>query len=125
MNRWPAIHRRDAARDFRMALESGVARPTYHAIAEEGITFKEIADAIAMVWGYLWKQEKLNIFGLQRLREWIFRLQALNRELVGWKPTYPGLRMIWKTRATFNLINIRNEDLQINSFFRGYKTTCY
>lgn len=45
-NRWPAGHRFDAARLYRLALESGAAEPRYHAAAEEGIPFRMIAEAI-------------------------------------------------------------------------------
>ncbi len=45
-NRWPAVHRLDAARLFRMALEDAPAGTVLHAVADETIPFREIAEAI-------------------------------------------------------------------------------
>jgi len=45
-NRWPAVHVRDAARLYRLALEKSVAGARYHAVAEEGVPLREIAEAI-------------------------------------------------------------------------------
>ena len=45
-NRWPAVHRLDAARLYRLALESAPVGTRLHAVAEEGIAIREIADAI-------------------------------------------------------------------------------
>lgn len=46
-NRWPAVHVRDAAKLYRLALEEGVAGTRYHAVAEEGMEFRAIAEKIA------------------------------------------------------------------------------
>ncbi len=46
-NHWPAVHRRDAACAFRLAIELGPRGETFHAVAEEGVPFQKIAQAIA------------------------------------------------------------------------------
>jgi nucleoside-diphosphate-sugar epimerase len=46
LNRWPAIHLLDAAPLYRLALEKGSAGARYHAVAEEGVPLREIAEAI-------------------------------------------------------------------------------
>ena len=46
LNRWPAVHRLDAAPLYKLALEKGSAGARYHAVAEEGVPLREIAAAI-------------------------------------------------------------------------------
>jgi nucleoside-diphosphate-sugar epimerase len=46
-NRWPAVHRDDAARLFRLAVENGEAGAKYHGVDERGIPFRDIAAQIA------------------------------------------------------------------------------
>ena len=45
-NRWPAVHTLDAARLYRLALESAPAGARLHGVAEEGVPFRQIAEAI-------------------------------------------------------------------------------
>src|SRR5262249_28079133 len=45
-NRWPAVHRLDAAHLFRLAFGQGAAGACYHAVAEEGVAFRQIAEGI-------------------------------------------------------------------------------
>jgi nucleoside-diphosphate-sugar epimerase len=45
-NRWPAVHRSDAARLARLAVEAAPSGSVLHAVADEGIAFREIAEAI-------------------------------------------------------------------------------
>ena len=51
LNRWTAVHRSDAARLYRLALEKGKAGSIYHAVGEEAVSLKDIADAIGKTTG--------------------------------------------------------------------------
>jgi nucleoside-diphosphate-sugar epimerase len=46
LNRWPAVHRLDTARLYRLVLEKGSTGARYHAVAEEGVPLRQIAEAI-------------------------------------------------------------------------------
>ena len=45
-NLWPSVHRLDAARVYRLALEKGVGGQAHHAVAEPGVAYRSIAEAI-------------------------------------------------------------------------------
>ena len=97
LNRWPAVHRLDAAHLYRLALEKGSAGARYHGIAEEGVPFREIAEVIG---------RRLNLPVVSKSPEeaadhfgWFTRFAAIDclsssaktRELLGWQPKQPGL----------------------------------
>jgi len=83
VNRWPAMHRLDAARLYRLAVEKGAAEPRYHAVADEGVPFRDIAAVI----GY-----RLDVsVGSPISRRSTVHRQARTRELLGWQPAQPGL----------------------------------
>jgi nucleoside-diphosphate-sugar epimerase len=98
LNRWPAAHGIDAAHLYRLALEQGTAGARYHAVAEEGVPVREIAEAIA---------RGLNIPAVSISREeaaghfgWLAMFagldcpasSALTQQRLGWHPTaQPGM----------------------------------
>ncbi|WP_030898395.1 SDR family oxidoreductase [Streptomyces sp. NRRL F-5126] len=96
-NRWPSVHRRDAAALFVSALESAPAGTPVHAVAEEGVPFRDIAGAIGRRLGLpavsLTAEEAGPHFGLLAPLVSLDNpaSSALTRERLGWAPARPGL----------------------------------
>jgi nucleoside-diphosphate-sugar epimerase len=97
LNRWPAVHRLDAAHLFCLALEKGAAGARYHGVAEEGVPLREIAEVIG---------KRLNVpvvakspeeaaghFGFLGFFVGVDSpaSSAQTQEQLGWRPTQPGL----------------------------------
>lgn len=97
LNCWPAVHRLDAARLYRLVLEKGVAGSRYHPIGDEGVPFREIAAVIG---------RRLNLPVASKSPQeagahfgWFAHFAAMGnhassqktRNQLGWQPTQPGL----------------------------------
>jgi nucleoside-diphosphate-sugar epimerase len=97
LNRWPAVHRLDAAHLYRLLLEKGSAGGRYHGVADEGVPTSEIAEIIG---------RQLNVPVVSKSREeaadhfgWIARFfgmdcpasSAQTQKQMGWRPLQPGL----------------------------------
>jgi nucleoside-diphosphate-sugar epimerase len=108
-NRWPAVHRVDAARLFRLALESAPAGARLHAVGDEGVPVREIAGAIgrhlALPMTGIAPETAFDHFG------WLgafFSLDVpassvLTQGQLRWRPTHPGLL----------------DDLELGQYFHG------
>lgn len=96
-NRWPAVHRRDAAALYRLIIERQPVQKVFHAVAEEGILFKQIATVIG---------EGLHIPTLSKTNTtaeahftWFTHFAGMDcpasseqtRTSLGWEPVYQGL----------------------------------
>ena len=92
-NRWSGVHRLDAARAFRLALERGVGGERYHAIAEEGVPFREIAAAIGEGLGLPVESRPAEHFGWFAMFAGMDAAtsSAWTRETLGWAPREAGL----------------------------------
>lgn len=97
LNRWPAVHRLDAARLYRLVVEKGAVAPRYHAVADEGVPFWEIAEVIG---------RRLNLPVVSKSPDeagdhfgWFAQFAALDcpassrrtQGELGWRPTQPAL----------------------------------
>ncbi len=96
-NRWPAVHVLDAARLYRLAVEKQEAGSRYHAVAEEGVPTRDIAEVVGrglkLPVVSLSPEEAPSHFG------WLAAFAGLDmpassaqtQERLGWRPTGPGL----------------------------------
>lgn len=96
-NRWPAVHRFDAARLFRLALEAAPTGARLHGIAEEGVSIRDIAETIGrnlnLPSASVPLTQAVDHFG------WLggfLSMDAsassiLTEKLLGWRPAQPGL----------------------------------
>ena len=83
INRWAGVHRLDAAHLYRLALEQGVTEPAYHAAADEGVPFKDIAAVIGGVLG--------------------LPVESRDREHFGWFAEFGGVDMAASCARTGSL----------------------
>lgn len=96
-NRWPAVHRADAARLARLAVEAAPAGSVLHAVADEGVGFRAIAEAMAWKLAIPTKsvapEDAAGHFGF--LSHFVAldspATATATRELLGWEPTGPSL----------------------------------
>ena len=96
-NLWPSVHRLDSARVYRLALERGVGGEGYHAVAEEGVPYRRIAEAIGRQLGLptkaLTPEEAEAHFGA--LAMWVAgngpASSTWTRTTLGWEPAEVGL----------------------------------
>jgi nucleoside-diphosphate-sugar epimerase len=96
-NRWAAVHRSDAARLVRLGIEHARAGSVLHAIGEEGIPMRDIAEAISRRFelpaAAISPEEAGERFGFigQFVGLDMAASSAITRELLGWEPTGPTL----------------------------------
>ncbi|WP_210496086.1 SDR family oxidoreductase [Patulibacter sp. SYSU D01012] len=96
-NRWPAVHTLDAARLYRLALESAPAGSRLHGVADEGVPFRDIAAAIGAGLGLpavsVAPDDAAGHFGFLAGFAVVDNpvSSAATRELLGWEPTGPTL----------------------------------
>lgn len=96
-NRWPGVHRLDAAKLFRLALEKGTAGARYHGVADEGVAIRSLAEVIGRRLGVpvasVSAEEAGAALGFlgQVLAMDAATSSAKTRSGLGWTPTQVGL----------------------------------
>ena len=96
-SRWPAVHRLDSAQLFRLAIETAPAGSVLHAVADEGVAIRAIAEVIGrhldLPARSIAPDDAGEHFGFLAglLTIDCPASSALTRELLGWQPTHPGL----------------------------------
>jgi nucleoside-diphosphate-sugar epimerase len=96
-NRMAAAHRLDVAPVYRLALEKGVAGARYHAVADEGVPFREIAEVLGRAAGVptssIAPEKAAEHFGWLGMFAGVDApaSNALTRQRLGWTPTHAGL----------------------------------
>lgn len=96
-SRWSAGDTRDTAHLYRLAAESAPAGTRLHAVADEGVSFREIAETIAAMLELpvrsIGEQDAEGYYGfLARFAALdMVASSAITRALLGWEPTRPGL----------------------------------
>jgi nucleoside-diphosphate-sugar epimerase len=96
-NRWPSVHRLDAARLFRLAIETAPAGTRLHGVGEEGVPFRDLAEAIGSYLGL--PVRSIDSEDVASHFSFLAPLVALDspvsnsltRERFGWEPTQPTL----------------------------------
>ena len=98
-NLWPAVHARDLASLFRLALEKGPAGKVWHAVGDEGVPFREIAEAIGSRLKLPAVPIPADVLMLPGYFGFLANLVTLDvpasnlvtRQALGWEPSQPGL----------------------------------
>jgi nucleoside-diphosphate-sugar epimerase len=96
-NRWSGAHRLDVAKLYRLALEKGRAGTSYHAVADEGVTARDIAEILgrhlSLPVASIAPENAPAHFGMMAMFAGIdgAASSALTRQWLGWKPTQIGM----------------------------------
>jgi nucleoside-diphosphate-sugar epimerase len=93
-SRWPAVHVKDAATLYRLAVEQAPAGSVLNAVGDEGVPVREIAEAIGRHLNLPARSlpaEEFNGMLVYLLSRDMPASSAITRELTGWKPVRPGL----------------------------------